>query len=302
MVARYGLGAAAMRYQQLGYPVFPLGQLSKRPHRMLGPAGGFKHASSYWPDVDRWWSQDLLAGIGVPTGMASGLVVIDLDVKRGDNGTVSFTGFLNEHRLQLPPMPTVVTPSGGYHMWLRIPPITLPSRTSILPGVDIKADGGYVAVPPTMAEVVFAPRSGDRGGTARLPYRWASGCPCSVPWAPQWLASWVAATPGTGSSGEYETPPDLEDLAEHGLAPGERNTGLYRLACSRYRKHGTSHSGEAIVRSELETVIAATDQAGFSRTEIERTIASAREWVRQQEADDLRTLSSWESWLGGSGG
>lgn len=312
VVRKLGLGVPALQFQQLGYPVFPLGRLSKRPHKMLGPSGGFKHASRRWSDVDRWWSQDRLAGVGVPTGMGSGLVVVDLDIKRGEDGRAQMSAFMEQNRLSWNGEPPIVaTPSGGYHLWLRIPPITLPSRTSILPGVDIKADGGYVVVPPSMTEVVFAPHSGDRGGVARLPYRWVSGCPCSVPSAPQWLVDWVITTHGTGSGGGGRSggggaawadgpPLDLAELVRTGLPVGQRNDLLYRLACQRYRSHGTGPGGHAAVMADVGAVLAATDCSGFGEAEIGTTVGWARRFIEGQEQREAELVSQAASWLGRS--
>src|SRR5690349_4260241 len=87
VVQRYGLGAAAMRYQQRGYAVVPLVRGGKKPHRMLPwrPAvpSGVHHATCFPSAAETWWAGDPAANVGVATGQISRLAVIDLDVKRG---------------------------------------------------------------------------------------------------------------------------------------------------------------------------------------------------------------------------
>src|SRR5258708_4066848 len=79
-------------------------------------------------------------GVGVATGWRSQLVVIDLDVKHGEPGPQNVAAFLTDNRLEFPAAPSVHTPSGGWHIWLRWPAEygTVGNRKAILPGVDIR--------------------------------------------------------------------------------------------------------------------------------------------------------------------
>src|SRR5947209_12336724 len=195
-VARLGLGAAALRWQRLGYAVLALGVGSKRPHQLFasehGPAG--VHWATTDPAmVDYVWARDKLAGIGVATGQASRLLVIDLDVKDGLNGRIELGRFMLEHQLAVPMGLQVSTPSGGWHIWMRLPEgVSVPGRIGILPGVDVKSDGGYVVAAPSRVWLDSLD-----GGRVLVPYR-ARGCPCELPMAPDWLLRWVEQTPGTG--------------------------------------------------------------------------------------------------------
>lgn len=91
--------------------------------------------------------------LGVATGR--GLVVVDADVKatRTDLPTglevvddwESWTGGST-----LPLTKQVRTGSGGLHLWLRVDEnLRIKSRNRVLPGIDVKADGGYVLAPPS---------------------------------------------------------------------------------------------------------------------------------------------------------
>lgn len=295
-VINFGLGAVALKYQRLGYSVLALAPATKRPHKLF-QGGGDGTAGVHWATTDprmvEWaWGQDRLAGIGIACGKASGLVVVDLDVKSGANGMAELDSFMAAWSLELPGGPFQVTPSGGIHLWFRLPPgLALPGRTSILPGVDIKSDGGYVVAAPTHIWV----ESMD-GGRALLPYR-MNGCPCALPWLPDWLADWVLHAPGEAASeggpgGEHGELPELAEFQQHGLPRGERNVTLHRLACRLFRQYGTTPQGVLAVRGALQQVLDNTDRRGFTEHEITTSIQSARRWVQQQMN---REAEAWQS-------
>src|SRR5215469_3736467 len=192
-VRAYGLGAAALRYQRQGYAVLALRRLSKRPHPLL--PHGVLQATTDERMVRHVWGQDRLAGIGIACG-PSRLIVIDLDIADGLEGWAQFESMREAWSLPLPEHPVSVTPSGGWHLWFRVPwgVPEVPSRIGILPAVDVKAGGGYIAVPPTRIMV-----DAIDGSRVRLPYRWARGCSCTVPYAPAWMTDWIMQTPGTGT-------------------------------------------------------------------------------------------------------
>jgi hypothetical protein len=108
--------------------VFPL--KGKTP---LTP-NGFKDASTDRSRIHAWWNRHPGANIGIATGSRSGLAVVDRDA---DNPEVS--------RIwdSLPPTVEVAT-SRGRHRYYRIPKgVTVRSRV-LTPGLDLKAEGGYV--------------------------------------------------------------------------------------------------------------------------------------------------------------
>lgn len=287
-VERLGLGAVALRYQRMGYAVLPLAPAAKRPHKLFSDPASGGTAGVHWatrdPAMVGWaWGQDKLAGIGVATGSASGLAVIDLDVKAGRDGIAELDSFCAAWSLQRPPTAWQATPSGGLHLWYALPPgLRLPGRTSILPGVDVKADGGYVAAAPTM----IWQESMD-GGRVLVPYR-MHGCPCALAWLPDWMADWVlhaAGEPqgaGGPGGGDQDDLPDLAEFQAHGLPRGERNVTVHRLACRLFRRFGTTPSGVLAVRAALQQVFGATDMRGFPEHEVTTTLESARRYIARE--------------------
>ena len=304
---KYGLGAVALRYAALGYAVLPLVRGGKRPHRMLGDRGGVHHASREPGDIMDWWSLDMAANIGVACGAASRLVVIDLDMKHGSDGIAELGAFREAWGLPMPPAPTARTPSGGWHAWLRWPDGGLPGRDGILPGVDVKGDGGYVVVPPSMRLMVPHDRSGGTTGEVPVPYEWIYGCPHWLPDAPAWLAPWLESAPPAPRphSGEDEPqaqqPLDavLERYLKDGIPQGMRNREMYRIACWGYRKWGTDAAGSSQVLALARDIWGITSHAGFGWTEVLTCLESARRFVaRSREADEARN-AQFMRWVQG---
>lgn len=87
-------------------------------------------------------------GIAILTGERSnGLVVIDIDMKNGHNGLNSIHEWERQHGY-FPETWQVETPSGGIHLYFKAKG-QYKTRTGILEGVDIRAEGGLVIAPPT---------------------------------------------------------------------------------------------------------------------------------------------------------
>lgn len=305
--ARYGLGAVALRYVALGYAVLPLDRGGKRPHRMLGDRGGVHHAACDPDQVMDWWGLDMAANVGVATGARSRLLVVDLDVKAGADGPAEWGQFLNGPPpcTDWPNTPVARTPSGGMHYWLRADG-PVPERPGILPGVDVKGDGGYVVAPPSARLVVPGDRSGGTTGAVPVPYEWLSGCPHAAPDAPPWIRPWLesarpprVATAGQSQASEHsERAPLDEALAAylaHGIPQGQRNHEMYRIACGLYRRHPDA----ATVIGVLREVWLRTDHSGFGWREVLTCAESARRFVERSRERERNMSTQFMKWMEG---
>jgi hypothetical protein len=252
------LPTAAMRFASLGVPVFPCVPGSKQP---LTPSG-FHDASSSTRTVDAWWRRTPDANIGLPTGMASGVLVVDVDVHPGGSGFATFEracaaqladgwGWL------------VRTPSGGLHAYY---PQSgdAEQRSWQVPSahIDFRGDGGYVIVPPSriaaasqlsayrvIAVAQHQPRPIDARSLRQFlePPR-PSPPPRSLPALgsrPDKLADWVASRP-----------------------EGARNHSLFWAAC-RMAEDGHRYN------TTLSLLGDAARSAGLPDQEAETTIRSA---------------------------
>lgn len=284
-----GLGSAAIRYAALGYAVIPLVRGGKRPHAMLGDRGGIHLASRDPQQVFTWWLRDPAASIGVATGIVNGLAVVDLDVKGGRDGPGELEAFLAPWPLIMPYDLIARTPSGGWHVWLKTDG-NVPERPGILPGVDVKGNGGLVVAPPSMALVVPQDRSGGTTGEVPVPYQWVSGCPHAVPDAPPWFSTWLdkAPVPHAGQAAIHGDAAPLDDVLETymktGVPDGQRNREIYRIACRLFRQHGTGTDGARNVRETVRDVYDKTGKRDFPWREVLVCIESARKFIEREQA------------------
>lgn len=139
------LPSAAAALARWGLPVFPCAPGAKHPLTRRG----FRDATIDPGQVQAWWDRHPDANIGVPTGFASGLDVVDVDVH--DSGT----GFAAFERARAANLVNgwawlVRTPSGGLHAYF--PRLTSSEQRSWqIPSkhIDFRGDGGYIIVPPS---------------------------------------------------------------------------------------------------------------------------------------------------------
>ena len=119
------------------FPVFPC-DTKKRPVCQ----GGFKAATQDPDEIERLFSIKGAALIGIPTGEASGIAVIDIDVRDGKKGRE----WWEENAEMLQNTRISETQSTGRHYYYRHSD-GLRNRAGIDGCVDVRAEGGYVIHP-----------------------------------------------------------------------------------------------------------------------------------------------------------
>jgi hypothetical protein len=137
---------AALAYAARGMPVFPC-----KPDKRPFTANGFKDASTAPQTIRTMWTAHHGAMIGLPTGKASELVVVDVDVDpaKGLDGLTTWAALVSQHGAPVTTR-THRTPRGGLHLVFRHPGEKVKSTTSALAaGIDTRGDGGYVILPPS---------------------------------------------------------------------------------------------------------------------------------------------------------
>jgi hypothetical protein len=109
---------------------------------------GLKDATTDPEAIARWWGMWPDANIGVRTGQESGIVVLDIDPRHGGDDALHE---LEQAHGALPRTVESLTGSGGRHIYFKHPDRAIPNSVGKLaPGLDVRADGGYVIAPPSV--------------------------------------------------------------------------------------------------------------------------------------------------------
>lgn len=171
---------AAADYAKRGWRVLPIRPEEKRP-----PMAAWQHAATTDPTtIVNWWTNLYRGhGVGIATGHASGIFVLDVDVANGKTGDETLADLIATHG-PLPDTATVITASGGQHIYFQLPDgldIRNNAGTRLGPGLDIRGEGGQVVAPPTQIN----------GHT----YEWDGGQPGPLANPPQWLVDLLTDTP-----------------------------------------------------------------------------------------------------------
>jgi putative DNA primase/helicase len=198
----------ALAYAGRGWPIFPCVARGKRPLT----SHGLKDASMDPVVLHEWWKRWPAANIGLVTGIASGLVVLDVDPRHGGDASLAQ---LEQVHGTLPDTPEVLTGGGGRHLFFKHPGriVRNDAGKKLGPGLDIRGDGGYV-----VAAGSFHP-------TGRV-YEWVNEHhPKDIGLAdlPVWLLARLTISGGKIQS--IESPEHCELITE-----GQRNTTLASYA------------------------------------------------------------------------
>lgn len=211
---------AALSYATIGWSVFPLFEIAggvcscsqgdgcSNPGKHPRTRNGLKDATTDAAQIRTWWSRSPNANIGIATGACSNLIVIDLDIKPDVPAESTFWSWC-------PPgqqLHTLTATTGrGKHVYFRHPGGRVGnSAGKLAPGVDVRADGGYVV----------APCSNHASGAT---YQWVDST-APVCDAPEWLMQRLTMPKGTS--------PKCVALGEGDVGEGRRNSQLYSVACA----------------------------------------------------------------------
>lgn len=258
---------AAYKFAKRGIPIFPVA-VDKRPLTRRG----FHEATTDTAVLARWFSRWPEANIAIPTGKPSGIVVLDLDVAPDGHpaGAESLRVLEGTQSQQVPETLTVKTPRGGEHLYLKHPGGTVPCSAGKLgPGLDVRGDGGYVVVPPSVGEV------------GRYEYDNETR-PAPMP---EWLALLASGiAPGMR---RFPTDPSMwVSILRDGFPEGERDHGIARLA-GRYLALGLS-AGEVRL---LALWVNERSRPPLPAGDVERIVRSIAQRHLRAETERLRSAA-----------
>ncbi len=255
--------AAALDYAARGWAVIPLHTVHaardcscgapacSSPGKHPRTSRGTKDATGDLATIHRWWTTWPEANVGVATGAASGLVVLDVDAAK--HGPDTLAGLAAEHG-SLPTSPRVRTGGGGFHVYFRHPGGRIANNAGKLgPGLDLRGDAGYVVAPPSRHA------SGHR-------YEWDPQNPITLPLVPfpAWLIEGVIAKPRSVSTQDSDEP----------IPDGQRNVTLTSLA-GRLRRDGLS---EAAIAAALQVTNSERCDPPLDGPEVEKIARSVAQY------------------------
>ena len=256
MNGSWPLSAAAREFAAAGVPVFPCTSYGKRP----ATEHGFHDATTNLDQIEAWWRQSPGANIGVPTGAASGAVVVDVDVHGPVDGRASFdrahrAGLVHGWEL------LVRTPTGGMHAYYPATPGSEQrSWQAARAGIDFRGDGGYIIVPPSAV-------------TGAGSYEFVAGADrAPAPVDAARLRDFLDPRPEPAPH-QVRGPIRSEDATRLAAwvgmrAEGERNRGLFWASC-RLAEAGMS------LPEMVDALAPAGERVGLAPREVETTIRSA---------------------------
>lgn len=270
--------AAALTYARRGVPVFPLQPGRKEPATQRG----FYDATTDPETIRRWWARVPTANIGIPTGEASGWLVLDVDPDRGGRESLE--------RLEATHGPIgatlrVRTGGAGEHIILRYPAgeKVANSAGKLGPGLDVRGEGGYIVAAPSRTTGPYEVQ--ERTAPANMPA-----------WLPQALRAAGERERRAGKrSGRAHTSGALElseELDGPPIPDGGRNTEITRIA-GRLRARG---AGDAELLEALESINAARCAPPLEAAEVQAIAKSASRWPAgtARREPDAQTLAELE--------
>jgi hypothetical protein len=145
---------AALAYARRGWHVFPVHSMRNgrcscgdadctSPGKHPRTPRGWKDASTNPGTIVAWWREWFDANVAIATG-PSGLAVVDVDPRA--DGMHSLEALEAVLGAMLPESPVVLTGGNGTHTYMENVH-GLDSVGALLPGLDLKAHGGYVIAP-----------------------------------------------------------------------------------------------------------------------------------------------------------
>ena len=132
----------ANEYLDNGWSVLPVKPEEKRPYMTNWLQYNRSRVSKNV--MESWFTNLAGAGIGIVTGKISNIVVLDVE----NYCKIPIEELLKKYPTQM----ISRTGSGGYHLFYQYPTNVprIGNRVGLFDGIDLRADGGFIVLPPTI--------------------------------------------------------------------------------------------------------------------------------------------------------
>ena len=189
----------------MGLCILPVRPREKRPYMQNWTK--YINTRPKKTELKKWFETLTNPGIGMVTGKISNLVVVDFDSYKS---SLTFEDLVQKYPTDM----ISRTGRGGYHLFYRYPRgEEIGNKVNVLEGVDIRGNGGFVVLPPTIHE-------------NGKPYKWIKeGNPGVFP----------VELSQTKSNHKLNEDKWISELMR-GVGEGERNNAAARLAGYFFKK------------------------------------------------------------------
>lgn len=267
--------AAALGYLKMGFSIIPVGK-DKKP---LIKWEGYQNKRAAEEEIRAWFKKWPDANIGIVTGTISNLAVIDIDT---DEGKHAIQEYLPED-LQTP---ICNTPSDGNHLYFRCPDDKLSNNARVVPGCDLRANGGYVVAPPSI------------NGNGKT-YRWIKGLsieevtPAALPSAYlQYIRKNSTSLYTSNKNNSFSIERDKCDAGM--FSDGRRDNDLFHVA-NILAKGGMPEAESFQVLKKIAKSWGEEDQGKWFSDKIQSAI-------KRQQHRELNLTREIEQWAAGTSG
>lgn len=265
---------AALEYAACGFPVLPV--IGKQP----AISNGFYRATTDSDQIYEWWCRADF-NIGIRTGVSSGLWVLDVDIEEGgSNGFRTLSEIAGGFEWTRD-IPFQVTGSGGVHFFFKCSDEGLGgSIGKIGPGLDVRANGGYIVASPSI-----------HPETSRQ-YSWKrkSILNSTIPDAPAWLFEMANRKPKplpmAQKQESFKRPPAYGEAAlkdecqkirdaENGFQHQALNNAAFKVGKLIAKGDINEFVAEQALKSSAARMVNYDRKRPWSQSEIDRVISKA---------------------------
>jgi len=199
---------AVLKYAEQRWPVLPLS--GKEPLTKHG----YKDGTCDEGQIRKWWSKDAHANVGIVTGDRSGLIVLDIDMKKGKDGVKSLQE-LEQQYGTLPKTLKAQTASGAWHYVFRLPVKGVKSIKGVREGIDLLANGSYFVAFPSKIE--------DNR------YQWVEDGDIAV--CPDWVLTLTKPKKAKPVAQQTAVNPRIPELIRELFEDGRESNGNWNTCC-----------------------------------------------------------------------
>lgn len=269
---------AALSYAARGWPVFPL--RGKKPFK---DTHGFKDATTDPDIIVEWWDRWPDANVGIACGKKS-FDVVDIDGPKGELALVAWLqdkGIFEDAKNVLNSTPISIT-AKGKHLLFK-PSGKLRNLVRAAEDIDIRTDGGYIVVPPSIHP------------DTKQPYSWAEGHqPDDIELAnlPDWMVEYLKTGPKSKSQSLFSDEVII-------IKEGERNQILFKQGASaRSRGQGRDAIEAALFalnRSQCRPPLPDHEVLRIVESVMEYAPGGANDAIKPTESTTVETDSASDS-------